>query len=591
MAVPAVAAPHPPRLLVPIGSDYQPATLQRFARAAAAHDTSGSVDIVVLPITFATDPYSITVEERVENRDLADQRRGQVQDACEAVRRADQLCRAVLVDIEVRDDAFKPENLALFTSDLDGIYILGGDQTIAMKVVADTPTERLMSRAYKAGAVVGGNSAGAAVESRTMIAGYIGDNGPENGLQRGSVDLWSGSSRSDTERGLLFGLRPALLDQHVLQRGRIGRLLNVTFQTGLLGIGVDAETAATIANESRLLDVTGRSAAIVIDTKTYHADGRYAGPTDSLTIRHVTTHLIPPGGGGYDLATRRPLIHNRPQNPPSIAGRRFDGLKLPKGYGPLLLGGDLSGDRAGLVIDRFVALSGGPQRARLVVLTAGYADAGAAQADAQAYAAALDGKIDATTATFALGAGADDAAAIAAIGQATGVLLTAPDQSTVLAALDAHKPVIATLRKAWRHGTALLADNAAAAALGRRVVRTPPRSDDYEEESIISFRPDSVMIDAGLAFVGELSIEPALLPERRWGELYNLSYRDPKRLAIGVDVGTALELRQAGAVVRGTSAIVVLDGRSARFAVGDNGALGARYVMLDSFIDGGRVTP
>ncbi len=396
---------------------------------------------------------------------------------------------------------------------------------------------------------------------------------------------------SDTERGLIFGVRPAVLDQHVLQRGRIGRLLNVAFQTELLGIGVDAETAATIENESRLVDVVGRSAAIVIDTETYHAKGRYAGPTKSLSIRRVTTHLIPPGGGGYDLESRRPLINNRPQQPPRIVGRRFEGLELPDGYGALLLGGDLSGDRSGAVIDRFVALSGGASRARLVVLAVGYVDASAAQADALAYGMALDDKADATAATFALGAGADDDAAVAAIRQASGVLLTAPDQSTVLAALSEHKPVVDALRKAWRKGTVLLADNAAAAALGRRVVLTAPRSDDYEEESIISFRPDSVPIESGLAFVRGLSVMPALLTERRWGELYNLSYRDPQRLAIGIDIGTALELRSSGAFVRGTGAAVVLDGRVARFAIGDNGVLGARYVMLDTFVAGERVKP
>jgi cyanophycinase-like exopeptidase len=268
-------------------------------------------------------------------------------------------------------------------------------------------------------------------------------------------------------------------------------------------------------------------------------------------------------------------------------GRRFDGLALPDDYGALLLGGDVSGDRSGAAIDRFVALSGGASRARLVVLTVGYTDASAAQA----YGIALDAKTDATTAAFALGAGADDAAAIAAIGQASGVLLTAPDQSTVLAALSQHKPVIAALRKAWRDGTVLLADNAAAAALGRRVVLSAPRSDDYEEESILSFRPDSVTIESGLGFVRGLSVMPALLTERRWGELYNLSYRDPNRLAIGIDVGTALELRSGGAFVRGTGAAVVLDGREAHFAIGDNGVLGARYVMLDSFVAGDRVKP
>jgi cyanophycinase-like exopeptidase len=123
------------------------------------------------------------------------------------------------------------------------------------------------------------------------------------------------------------------------------------------------------------------------------------------------------------------------------------------------------------------------------------------------------------------------------------------------------------------------------------VVLTAPRSDDYEEESILSFRPDSVTIESGLGFVRGLSVMPALLTERRWGELYNLSYRDPNRLAIGIDVGTVLELRSGGAVVRGTGAAVVLDGRAARFAIGDNGVLGARYVMLDSFVAGDRVKP
>jgi cyanophycinase-like exopeptidase len=121
----------------------------------------------------------------------------------------------VLAPILVRDDASLPSNLALFTADLDGIYILGDDQTIAMQVVADTPTEQLMSAAYAAGPVVSGNSAGAAVESLTMIGGYTGDNGPENGLQQGSVDLWLGQTPG--HRGLSFGLANALLDQHVFQ--------------------------------------------------------------------------------------------------------------------------------------------------------------------------------------------------------------------------------------------------------------------------------------------------------------------------------------------------------------------------------------
>jgi cyanophycinase len=591
LVAPAAGAARPTRTLVPIGSDYTEATLQRFAQAAAQHDSSDTIDLLVLPITYATDPFVITPEERAENLELADERRAQLAAACAAIKRAEQSCRAVLAPILVRDDAVQAGNLDLFVADLDGMYILGGDQTIAMQVVADTPTERRMEAAYKNGAVVGGNSAGNAVESRTMIAGYIGDNGPENGLQQGIVDLWQPDGRSDRTRGLIFGLRDQILEQHTFQRGRIGRLLNVVWQTGLPGVGVDAETAATIQNESLLTDVTGRSATVIIDPNTYHANGRYAGPTNSLAIHRVATHLIPPGGYGFDLKRMRPLVHGQAESAPNLGGRDFDALRLPAGYGPLLLSGDISADAGGPVAQRFVARSGGKQ-ARLVVLATGYADSTAAQAQAQAFAAALQPQVAKPVQAFVLDPAADLDDIRHTVGDADGILLTAPDQSTVAGALASADPVVRALRRAWRHGAALLADNAAAAALGNLMsIDAPPTDDSLEDDAVNDFRPDSVTLQAGLGFLRGLAIEPRLMPDRHWGRLYNLLNRDHRALAVGIDVGSALELSQSGGRVWGSSAVVLLDGRAASFAVGNNGALSARYVILDSFVAGDRVQP
>ncbi|HEY0605680.1 MAG TPA: hypothetical protein VGD58_22345 [Herpetosiphonaceae bacterium] len=579
------------RTLIPIGAGYATTTLQRFAQAAAQRDTSGSVYIVVLPITFATDAFAISNKERKENLDLANTRRGQVETACNAVKRPEQTCRAVLAPILVRNDAYLQSNLDLFTADLDGMYILGGDQTIAMRVVADTPTEQRMTTAYNAGAVVGGNSAGAAVESANMIAGYIGNLGPENGFQQGSVDLWMNGGLSDQERGLIFGLPNALLDQHVLQRGRIARLINAAWSTSLLGVGADADTAAAIENESVLTDVAGRSAAFVVDAKTYAANGRYAGPTSSLSIHNVATHVLPSGGYGYDLKQLRPLVNGRPQAAPDIAGRNFSSVRLPSGYGALLLGGDISADKAGLVADRFVAQSGGAG-ARIVVLTTGYAKSGDAQADAKAYAAAFQTKVSAPVQWFVLDSRANQAAIQSAISGATGVFLTAPDQSRVLAALNGAAPVVSALRSAWQGGTTLLADNAAAAALSQLTTADPPSIDSagLEEDSIVDFRPDGVDIRAGLAFVSGLAVEPRMVFDRHWGKLYNLVARDRSLLGLGIDVGTAVEITATGATVHGNNTAVILDGRYASFAVGSNGALGARYVLLDSFVAGDRIS-
>ena len=43
LVAPVASAPRPTRTLVPIGSGYEEATLERFAQAAAQHDSSGTV--------------------------------------------------------------------------------------------------------------------------------------------------------------------------------------------------------------------------------------------------------------------------------------------------------------------------------------------------------------------------------------------------------------------------------------------------------------------------------------------------------------------------------------------------------------------
>lgn len=579
------------RTFVPIGSGYGLTTLRWFALAAAQHDTTGNIYLLVLPITYATDPYSISDGERYENLTLAEARRSQIEAACRAVKRADQTCRAVLAPILVRDDAYLKSNLDLFTADLDGIYFLGGDQTIAMSVVANTPTEQLMASAYSSGVVISGNSAGAAVESLQMIAGFTGNNGPKNGLQQGSVDLWTFQGGTDLTRGLIFGLPNAVLDQHEYQRGRIGRLINTAWSTGLLGIGLDANTGATIQNEATLMDVSGYSSVFVVDIRTFAATGRYAGPTNTLAVHRVATHLIPPGGYGYDLSNLRPLVNGQPQPMPDITKRVFPDLGLPEGNGALLLGGDIGGDKQGRVAGRFVALAGGAN-ARLVVIGAGYAKNDAALADAKAFATAFQSLVTSPVQGFVLDSRADAPAIQNAVGNASGIFITAPDQSTVLDALDAAPDVLNSIREAWNRGATLMADDAAAAALGQFLsADPPPTAGSLEDDSINDFFTEGVDVRSGLRWVIGLTIEPRLLPNRRWGRMYNHLYCSPSVLSVGIDVNTAVEFNQSGAFVRGLSAAVVLDGRHASFDVGSNGALSARYVVLDSYVEGDSITP
>ena len=576
---------------IPTGSDYRTDTLQRFAQAAVQHDTNGVVDILVIPITFATDPFNISNGERQQNLTLADNRRGLVENACNAVKRSSQTCRVVLAPVLVRSDAYLQSNLDLFVPEQDGMYILGGDQTIAMQVVANTPFEERMATAFNAGAVISGNSAGAAVESLNMIGGYTGNNGPENGFQQGSIDLWLPEGPNDVTRGLSFGITNAIFEQHTFQRGRIARLINTSFTTGLLGIGADAGTAVAITDESTLTDVVGETASIVVDLQTYSATGRFAGPTNSLAIHGLVTHLIPPGGFGYDITHRRPVVDGHSLPAPTITGRNFNALHLPSGAGPLILSGDLRSDLSGSVTQRFTALSGGAN-ARLVILTFGYAKNTDAQADAKALAAALQSQVTNPVQWFVVDSKANQTTVQNAIAGATGILVSAPDQSRVLSAFAGVPTISAAIRAAWVGGKVLLADNAAAAALGQAIsVDATPTSASLEDDSMGDFLLNSVTIQQGLNWLPGIAVEPRMVMDRHWGRAYNHLYRNHALLGLGVDVNTAIEFTSTGAKVWGKNTVVVFDGRFASYALGTNGALSERYVLLDTYVEGDPLMP
>jgi cyanophycinase len=573
---------------VPIGAGYSAATLEQFAAEAAAVDTSGEVSILVVPITFGIDPLHEEPGERKKNLTLADNRRGLVEDACLAVIPSGETCRVVLAPVLVRDDAYDPANVALVTPGLDGIYILGGDQVVAMQVVANTPFEDALADAQAAGAVTGGNSAGAAVESADMIAGYVGNNGPEQGFEQGAVDLWLFDGPTDDTRGLVFGLHDVLLDQHVLQRGRIARLITASHDAGELGIGVDADTAATIRNGTDLTEIGGISASFVSDSLTYGGLAQFD-PSGTLSIHDVATHVLPPGDG-YDLAARQPIVSGTAVPAPSLAGRTFPSVVTPGGSGALLLSG---GRPPQSVLDRLVAASGG-SGSSVVVLAVGYGKSADAAKDSKAIATGLAASGAAAT-LYTIDARTKTPAVLAAIAAADGIVLTAPDPATVLASLSAAGSVRDAVRSAWQAGAALLADDAAASAIGREFTsdaRPGTSTGAIESAAVAEFRPDRTTIVAGLGWI-DAAVEPGIVSNRHWGRLYNLlaDQSSAQRVVFGIDAGTALEVGSGAPVARGESVVVALDGRYGSVGVGSNGAIAARWVILDTYVGGQAVEP
>ncbi len=144
-----------------------------------------------------------------------------------------------------------------------GLFITGGGQLRLSSALGGTQVAQAIRSRHAAGMVVAGTSAGAAFLSQHMIA--LGDSGATP--RRRLVHLAPG-----------LGLAPGLvIDQHFRRRDRLGRLLTaLSYHPGLLGVGVDEDTAAVIDPEGSLR-VLGAGAVTIVDAH----DMRY---TDSHAV-------------------------------------------------------------------------------------------------------------------------------------------------------------------------------------------------------------------------------------------------------------------------------------------------------------------
>lgn len=106
--------------------------------------------------------------------------------------------------------------------------------------------------------------------------------------------------------GLNF-LDGVIIDQHFDQRGRFGRLLcGVAENPGILGIGIDEDTAIRVYPDGRF-KVIGNNAVTVIDGKSIKSSNvSESKPDEILAITNVTVHVLS-SGYGFDFQVREVL--------------------------------------------------------------------------------------------------------------------------------------------------------------------------------------------------------------------------------------------------------------------------------------------
>jgi cyanophycinase len=197
-----------------------------------------------------------------------------------------------IVDTVEREDANSASYLEAIEK-ATGVFFTGGDQARITNILKGTPIDEAIHRRYAEGIVVGGTSAGAAMMPDVMIIEGDSETNPR-------VEV--------VEMGPGMGFLPGVvIDQHFLQRGRLGRLISaLAQQPAVLAFGIDENTAIAVSDSK--FEVIGEGAVTVVDeSEITHSNIGEILKDEALAICGAKLHILP-HGYKFDLKTRKPIL-------------------------------------------------------------------------------------------------------------------------------------------------------------------------------------------------------------------------------------------------------------------------------------------
>jgi cyanophycinase len=185
------------------------------------------------------------------------------------------------LEFRQRSQADAPEHLQRVRQ-ASGIFFGGGVQMRLAALLGGTRLEAELLQAYRRGCIVGGTSAGASILSKTMVAYGKGGPSPRERILQMSPGL------GFTDR--------FLFDQHFRQKDRLGRLIYaVASHPGILGVGIDEDTAVVVEDDSRL-SVYGSGAVTIVDGRRITAsDVAEAENGRPVAAAHLIVHVLTRG--------------------------------------------------------------------------------------------------------------------------------------------------------------------------------------------------------------------------------------------------------------------------------------------------------
>lgn len=273
----ALVAQAPGPLFIVGGGPQPPALVQEFVDLAGGR---GRARIVVFPMATAS---ATAGDEKA--RDL-------------------QALGATAFSLRVTREQADTDSVARLLDGVTGVWFVGGDQNRLARALRGTRTLEALKRRWRAGAVVGGTSAGAAVMSATMLTGDEKRPGGSRPLRDSTADdAWLTIDRGNVAVDSGFALLPnAIVDQHFLRRKRHNRLISLVLERPeRLGVGIDESTALVVEGSGQWR-VSGTSVAVI-----YDARDAIVAPSGTPAVSGLRMHVLP-AGGRFDPATGRATL-------------------------------------------------------------------------------------------------------------------------------------------------------------------------------------------------------------------------------------------------------------------------------------------
>ncbi len=416
---------------------------------------------------------------------------------------------ATVLHARSRQEANDPTFLAPL-KDATAVWFLGGQQSRLAAAYQGTAFEAELKNLLKRGGVIGGTSAGAAIQSRVMIA--------------------SGQSEPNIQTGL--GLLPAqIIDQHFTQRKRQPRLRSAVKQhPECVGLGIDEGTALIVgtkagrmspADRGRTIGVLGSGEVTVILAASANK------PMKEYRVKE---------GQLLDLVQLRRAARDRLANfPAEPAGVP----NVPKGSLVIIGGGAMPAD----VVAKILELAGGPE-AKIVALPAAHTPERADREGKPSYFL----KAGAKNITVLKARGPEELSqpeAVQALKEADCVWFGGGRQWRFVDAY-AGTPALELFHDVLRRGGVICGSSAGASIQGEYLARA---------DAITNRLIMAEGYEQGFRFLPGTAIDQHFAQRKRFDDLSRLVTAYPQYLGIGIDEATAIVVRGQTAEVLGRNQV------------------------------------